>query len=340
MKAYQITQYGSLDGLTETNLPEPPTPGPGQIVVRVHAVSLNYRDLMIILGNYGPGGEMPHGLIPLSDGAGEVTAVGEGVSRVKPGDRVAGTFFQTWLDGHILNVYQKSALGGAVNGMMSEYVLLPENGVVTLPDYLSYEEAASLPCAAVTAWNGLVEQGKLIAGQSVLLLGTGGVSMFALQIAKLHGAQIIITSSSDEKLARAKELGASETINYKADPDWEKTVWRLTGKVGVDHVVEVGGPGTLEKSLQATRQGGAIAQIGVLTDPSAKISPMPILGKSLHLNGIYVGSRAMFQRMLTAFTVNQVHSIIDRVFPFADARDAYAHLQSGAHFGKIVITME
>jgi len=340
MKAYQITQYGSLDGLTETNLPEPPTPGPGQIVVRVHAVSLNYRDLMIILGNYGPGGEMPHGLIPLSDGAGEVTAVGEGVSRVKPGDRVAGTFFQTWLDGHILNVYQKSALGGAVNGMMSEYVLLPENGVVTLPDYLSYEEAASLPCAAVTAWNGLVEQGKLIAGQSVLLLGTGGVSMFALQIAKLHGAQIIITSSSDEKLARAKELGASETINYKADPDWEKTVWRLTGKVGVDHVVEVGGPGTLEKSLQATRQGGAIAQIGVLTDPSAKISPMPILGKSLHLNGIYVGSRAMFQRMLTAFTVNQVHPIIDRVFPFADARDAYAHLQSGAHFGKIVITME
>ncbi len=340
MKAYQITQYGSLDGLTETNLPEPPAPGPGQIVVKVHAVSLNYRDLMIILGHYGPGGEMPHGLIPLSDGAGEVTAVGEGVSRVKPGDRVAGTFFQTWLDGHILNVYQKSALGGAVNGMLSEYVLLPENGVVTLPDYLSYEEAASLPCAAVTAWNGLVEQGKLIAGQTVLLLGTGGVSMFALQIAKLHGAQVIITSSSDEKLARAKELGASETINYKTDTDWEKTVWSLTGKVGVDHVVEVGGPGTLEKSLQAARQGGSLAQIGVLSDPTAKISPMPILGKSLHLNGIYVGSRAMFQRMLTAFTVNQVHPIIDRVFPFAEAQGAYAHLQSGAHFGKIVITME
>jgi len=340
MKAYQINHYGSLDGLTQTALPEPPAPGPGQIVVKVHAVSLNYRDLMIILGNYGPGGEMPHGLIPLSDGAGEVTAIGEGVSRVKPGDRVAGTFFQTWLDGHILNVYQKSALGGAVNGMFAEYVLLSENGVVTLPEYLTYEEAASLPCAAVTAWNGLVEQGKLIAGQTVLLLGTGGVSMFALQIAKLHGAQVLITSSSDEKLARAKGLGASETINYKADTDWEKTVWSLTGKVGVDHVVEVGGPGTLEKSLQAARQGGAIAQIGVLSDPAAKISPMPILGKSLHLNGIYVGSRAMFQRMLTAFTVNQVHPIIDRMFPFADARDAYAHLQSGAHFGKIVITME
>jgi len=340
MKAYQINQYGSLDGLTQTDLPEPSAPGHGEIVVKVHAVSLNYRDLMIVLGHYGPGGEMPHGLIPLSDGAGEVTAIGEGVSRVKIGDRVAGTFFQTWIDGHILNVYQKSALGGAVNGMFSEYVLLSENGVVTLPDYLSYEEAASLPCAAVTAWNALVEQGHLIPGQSVLLLGTGGVSMFALQIAKLHGVQVIITSSSDEKLARAKELGASETINYKADPDWEKTVWSLTGKVGVDHVVEVGGPGTLEKSLQATRQGGAIAQIGVLADPSAKISPMPILSKSLHLNGIYVGSRAMFQRMLTAFTVNGVHPIIDRVFPFAEAREAYAYLQSGAHFGKIVITMD
>ncbi len=340
MKAYQIQNYGSLDGLTQTDLSEPPAPGHGEIVVKVHAVSLNYRDLMIVMGTYGPGGEMPHGLIPLSDGAGEVTAVGEGVSRVKIGDRVAGTFFQTWIDGHILNVYQKSALGGAIDGMMREYVLLSEDGVVTLPDYLSYEEAASLPCAAVTAWNGLVEQGHLIAGQTVLLLGTGGVSMFALQIAKMFGAQVIMTSSSDEKLARAKALGADMTINYKADPDWEKTVWSLTGKVGVDHVVEVGGPGTLEKSLQAARQGGAIAQIGVLADPGAKISPLPILSKSLHLNGIYVGSRAMFQRMLLAFVVNQVHPIIDRVFPFAEAQGAYAYLQSGAHFGKIVITME
>ncbi len=340
MKTYQINQYGSLDGLTQTELPEPPAPGPGEIIVKVHAVSLNYRDLMIVLGQYGPGGEMPHGLIPLSDGAGEVIAVGEGVSRVAVGDRVAGTFFQTWLDGHILNVYQKSALGGAAGGMMSEYVLLSENGVVTLPDYLSYEEAASLPCAAVTAWNGLVEQGRLSAGQSVLLLGTGGVSVFALQIAKLHGARVILTSSSDEKLARAKELGAGETINYKTDPDWEKTVWRLTGKAGVDHVVEVGGPGTLEKSLQATRQGGSVALIGVLSDPAAKISPIPIFGKSLHLNGIYVGSRAMFQRMLQAFAVNGVRPVIDRVFPFAEARDAYGYLQSGAHFGKIVVTME
>ena len=340
MKAYQIQSYGSLDGLTQTETPEPPAPGPGEIVVKIHAVSLNYRDLMIVLGQYGPGGEMPHGLVPLSDGAGEVTAIGAGVSRVAMGDRVAGTFFQHWIDGHILNVYQKSALGGAINGVFAEYVLLSEDGVVLLPDYLSYAEGATLPCAAVTAWNGLIEQGGLTAGQTVLLLGTGGVSVFALQIAKLHGARVIITSSSDEKLMRAKALGADETLNYKADPDWEKTVWSMTGKAGVDHVVEVGGPGTLEKSLQAARQGGALALIGVLSDPSAKISPIPIFGKSLRVNGIYVGSRAMFQRMLTAFTVNQVHPVIDRTFSFAEAREAYAYLQSGAHFGKIVLTME
>ncbi len=339
MKAYQLQSYGSLDGLTQTELPEPAAPGPGQIVVRVRAVSLNYRDLMILSGHYG-GGNTPVGLIPLSDGAGEVVGVGDGVSRVKPGDRVAGIFFQDWLDGRIEAAYHPSALGGGINGMFAESVTLSENGVVLLPDYLSYEEGASLPCAAVTAWNGLVEQGHLTAGETVLLLGTGGVSMFALQIAKMFGAKTILTSSSDEKLARAKTLGADETVNYKTSPDWEKVVWDLTGKRGADQIVEVGGPGTLEKSLQAAKHGGKIAQIGVLSDPTAKISPMPILGKSLHLNGIYVGSRAMFERMLTAFTVNGTHPVIDRVFPFAEARAAYEYLQSGAHFGKIVVTVD
>ena len=339
MKAYQIQSYDGLNGLTQTELPEPPAPGPGQIVVRVRAVSLNFRDLMILTGRYG--GELPPpGLIPLSDGAGEVTAVGDGVSRVKPGDRVAGIFFQDWLDGRIEAAYHKSALGGAINGMFAEHVTLSEHGVVPLPEYLSFEEGASLPCAAVTAWNGLVEQGYLMAGETVLLLGTGGVSMFALQIAKMFGARAIITSSSDEKLARARALGADETVNYKTHPDWEKVVWELTGKRGADQIVEVGGPGTLEKSLQAARNDGNIAQIGVLSNPAAKISPMPILGKSLHLNGIYVGSRSMFERMLRAFTVNEMHPIIDRVFPFADAKAAYAYLQSGAHFGKIVITVD
>ena len=339
MKAYQTQSYDGLNGLTQTELPEPPAPGPGQIVVRVRAVSLNFRDLMILTGRYG--GELPPpGLIPLSDGAGEVTAVGDGVSRVKPGDRVAGIFFQDWLDGRIEAAYHKSALGGAINGMFAEHVTLSEHGVVPLPEYLSFEEGASLPCAAVTAWNGLVEQGQVMAGETVLLLGTGGVSMFALQIAKMFGARAIITSSSDEKLARARALGADETVNYKTHPDWEKVVWELTGKRGADQIVEVGGPGTLEKSLQAARNDGNIAQIGVLSNPAAKISPMPILGKSLHLNGIYVGSRSMFERMLRAFTVNETHPIIDRVFPFADAKAAYAYLQSGAHFGKIVITVD
>lgn len=339
MRAYQIQSYGGLDGLTQADLPEPPGPGPGQIVVRVRAVSLNYRDLMILTGRYG-GGNPPAGLIPLSDGAGEVAAVGDGVSRVKPGDRVAGLFFQDWLDGGIEAAYHTSALGGAVSGMLAEYVTLSEHGVVPLPEYLSFEEGASLPCAAVTAWNGLVEQGRLTAGETVLLLGTGGVSMFALQVAKMFGARAIITSSSDDKLARAKSLGADETINYKTSPDWEKVVWDLTGKRGADQIVEVGGPGTLEKSLAAARHGGKIAQIGVLSDPGAKIAPLPILGKSLHLNGIYVGSRAMFERLLTALTVNQTHPIIDRVFPFAEAQAAYAYLQSGAHFGKIIVTLE
>lgn len=334
MKAYQITNYGSLDGLTLMER-STPTPAPGQILVRIRAVSLNYRDLMIVLGKYG--GTTPPDLVPLSDGAGEVVAVGAGVSRVRVGDRVAGIFFQTWLDGGIRAAYHASALGGARDGMLAEHVVLSEDGVVKLPDYLTYEEGASLPCAAVTAWNGLVEQGRLTAGETVLLQGTGGVSMFALQIAKMHGARVILTSSSDEKLARAKALGADEGINYKTTPDWDQAVWALTGKRGVDHVVEVGGPGTLAKSLQAARHGGHIAQIGVLSDVEAKISPMPILGKSLHLNGIYVGSRAMFERLLSALTANQIHPVIDRAFPFAEARAAYAHLQSGAHFGKVVL---
>jgi len=337
MKAYQIKDYGSLDGLALVDLPDP-TPAPGQVLVRVRATSLNYRDLMIVLGKYG--GALPPDLIPLSDGAGEVIGVGAGVSRVQVGDRVAGTFFQSWLDGGIRADYLAEALGGAVNGMLAECVTLSQDGVVTLPAWMTYEEGASLPCAAVTAWNGLVEQGGLAAGETVLLLGTGGVSMFALQIAKAHGARVILTSSSDEKLARARALGADETINYKTTPDWDKAVWALTAKKGVDHVVEVGGPGTLAKSLQAARHGGRIAQIGVLSDPEARISPMPILGKSLQINGIYVGSRAMFERLLSALTVGRIHSVIDRVFPFAEARSAYSHLQSGAHFGKIVIRMD
>ena len=334
MKAYQITQYGGPKGLTLTDLPDP-TPGPGQVLVRVRAASLNYRDLIIAKG--GPNARP--GLIPLSDGAGEVVAVGEGVSRVGVGDRVAGIFFQTWLDGGIWAEAHAAALGGAVDGMLAEQVVLSQDGLVHVPDYLTYEEAATLPCAGVTAWDGLVEQGRLAAGETVLLLGTGGVSIFALQIAKAHGVRVIVTSSSDEKLARVKTMGADEGINYKTTPHWDRAVWALTGKRGVDHVVEVGGPGTLEKSLKSTRYGGHVALTGVLTGTEAQISPLPILWKSLRVNGIYVGSRAMFERLLTAMTEAQIHPVIDRVFPFSEARAAYEHLQSGAHFGKIIISV-
>ena len=334
MKAYQITEYGGPEGLTLADLPDP-KPGPGQALVRVRAASLNYRDLILVKG--GPNAR-PNA-IPLSDGAGEVVAVGEGVTRVTVGDRVAGIFFQTWLDGGIRAEAHASALGGAVDGMLAELVVLSEEGVVKLPDYLSYEEAASLPCAAVTAWDGLIEQGHLRAGETVLLLGTGGVSIFALQLAKMHGARVIVTSSSDEKLARAKAMGADEGVNYKATSEWDKAVWELTDKQGVDHVIEVGGAGTLPRSLKSTRYGGHVALTGVLTGVEAQISPLPILWKSLRVNGIYVGSRAMFERLLSAMIVSQMHPVIDRVFGFNEVQAAYGYLQSGAHFGKVVISV-
>ena len=333
MKRYEMQAPTGPDGWVLTEQDEP-KPGPGEILVRVRAVSLNYRDLITA---QNPKQRIP--LVPCSDGAGEVAAIGSDVTRVQPGDRVAGIFFQNWLDGPIEAVAHASAMGGAVDGMLSEYVVLSEDGVVKLPDYLTWEEAAALPCAAVTVWNALFEQAHLTAGETVLLLGTGGVSIFALQFARTVGARVIITSSSDAKLTQAREMGAAETINYKTTPDWEKSVWNLTGKQGVDYVVEVGGAGTLEKSMASTRYGGYVAVIGVLTGFAIKIDPMPILGKSLQVQGVYVGSRAMFERMLTAMTQNDIHPIIDRVFPFTEAPEALHHMQSGSHFGKIVITV-
>jgi NADPH:quinone reductase-like Zn-dependent oxidoreductase len=278
-------------------------------------------------------------VIPLSDGAGEVVAVGEGVMRVRVGDRVAGTFFQDWDAGEISAAVHDTALGGAIDGVLAEYVVLSERGVVRLPDGLTYEEAATLPCAAVTVWNALVERGGLRAGQTVLLLGTGGVSIFGLQIAKMHGARAIITSSSDEKRARAQALGADDGINYKTTPNWEAAVWEKTGKVGVDHVVEVGGAGTLEKSLRAARYGGHVHLIGVLSGFGSQANPWQIVPKNLRVNGIYVGSRQVFENLLQAMAQNRLRPIIDHVFPFAEARAAYEYLKSGSHFGKVVITV-
>ncbi|MEI6194240.1 MAG: NAD(P)-dependent alcohol dehydrogenase [Verrucomicrobiota bacterium] len=337
MKAWQLTASTGADALKLTQLPNP-HPGPGQVLVRVRATSLNYRDLMVATGRYGP--DVPLPLIPLSDGAGEIAVVGEGVTRWKPGDRVAGTFFQGWQTGPITREVFATTLGGSINGMLAEYVVLSADGVIALPSHLSFEEAATLPCAALTAWHALVTDGKMAAGQTVLVLGTGGVSMFALQFAKMHGARVIITSSSDDKLARTRVLGADETINYRTHPEWEKEVVRLTDKVGVDHVVEVGGKDTFPKSLRAVAMGGTISVIGGVSGFTSEVALRDILGKSAVIRGIFVGSRDMFAAMNRAISLNQLKPVIDRVFPFAEAPAAYRHQESGAHFGKVVITVE
>jgi NADPH:quinone reductase-like Zn-dependent oxidoreductase len=334
MKAMCIHQLGDLDGLRMEERPDP-RPGPGQVRVRVRAASLNYRDLLIIKGVYSRNLSLP--LIPLSDGAGEVVEVGPGATRFAVGARVAGIFMQGWIDGALTEAKSKTALGGALNGMLAEQVVLSEDGLVAVPDHLSFEEAAALPCAAVTAWNGLIEAG-LRPGETVLTLGTGGVSLFALQFARMTGARVIATSSSDEKLARAKQLGASDGINYKTTPEWDKKVRELTDGVGVDHVVEVGGAGTLPRSLKAVRMGGHISLIGVLSG-GAECNPMPVLMKAVRLQGVFVGSRGMFEAMNRAVAAHEMRPVIDRVFAFEEARAAYQHLESGVHFGKIVLQL-
>lgn len=334
MKAYQIQDASGIDGLKLVEIPEP-SPGFGQVLIKVQATSLNYRDTAVVAGAY-PNQKLP--LIPLSDGAGEVVAVGEGVTRVKVGDRVAGCFFQDWVAGKLDRQKILSALGGSIDGMLAEYVVLNQDGVVILPDHFSYEDGATLPCAAVTAWQALITRGGLAAGETVLLLGTGGVSIFALQFARIAGAKIIITSSSDEKLERAKEMGAAETINYKTYPNWHEKVREITQKEGVDQVIEVGGAGTLDKSLRAVRVGGRISLIGVLAGTGGDVNHTNILLKSIDVQGIYVGSREMFEAMNRAITLHQIRPVIDKVFSFNDAPEAYRHLQSGAHFGKVVIT--
>ena len=332
MKAMRIHRTGDLDGLQREELPEP-RPGPGQVRVRIRAASLNFRDLLIVKGSYSR--NLPLPLVPLSDGAGEVVEVGPGVTRFAVGARVAGIFMQTWIDGALTDAKGKSALGGAIDGVLAEQVVLHEDGLVAVPEHLSFEEAATLPCAGVTAWNGLIEAG-LKAGDTVLTLGTGGVSLFALQFARLAGARVIATSSSDDKLARAKQLGAVEGINYKTTPEWDKTVREMTGGVGVDHVVEVGGAGTLPRSLKAVRAGGHVALIGVLSG-GGEVNPTPVLIKAVRLQGVYVGSRAMFEAMNRAVSEHRLRPVIDKVFPFEEAVAAYRHLESGAHFGKVVI---
>ncbi|HXF07149.1 MAG TPA: NAD(P)-dependent alcohol dehydrogenase [Candidatus Acidoferrales bacterium] len=334
VQVMEIARFGK-DGLQRTERALP-APGPGQVRIRMGAVSLNYRDLMMLLGLYNPRQSLP--LIPCSDGAGTVVAVGEGVNTWRPGDRVMGVFAQDWLDGEVDGRCGRRTLGGPLDGMLAEEVILPETGLVHSPDSLSDAEAACLPCAGVTAWHALVGQGAIKSGDTVLVIGTGGVSLFALQIACAHGARVIVVSRSEEKLARARALGASAGICSATTPNWGKAVQALTDGRGVDHVVEVGGAGTLAQSVEAVRPGGRIAIIGVLSGVSSQIDLRRVLMRSVRLQGLFVGSRRMLEDLSRAVDTTGLKPVIDRAWPWQEAGAAFDYLASGQQFGKVVLT--
>lgn len=334
MRVWQLTPADGAYRLEQT-VREIPIPAAGRVLVRVRATSLNYRD-QINLKKLA--GREVGGRIPLSDGAGEVVAVGPWVTRVKPGDRVAGCFFQTWVCGRFEMRHHQQDLGGTIDGMLCEYADLAAEGVVTIPAHLSYEEAACLPCAGLTAWYALMNRGGLRSADSVLILGTGGVSMFALQFAVALGCPVYAISKSDAKLERCRALGAVQTVNYRTCPDWDREIWKLSGQKGIDQIVEVGGPGTLGKSLGCVAPGGHIALIGVLTGFGAPQSSLfSLVGRNANISGIYVGSRTDFDAMNHFLEVRQMRPIIDRSFAFDEAPAAYEYMASGDHLGKVVI---
>lgn len=335
MKAWRIPSFG-IENLEPVTLADP-EPQRGEVLVRVHAVSWNYRDLMVTTGKYNPKMHLPR--IPCSDGAGEVVEVGEGVTLVKVGDRVAGIFMQNWIDGEADAGKIRGALGGDIDGMLSELVVLREEGVVHFPEHLSYEEAATLPCAGVTAWHALTDVGRVRPNSTVVIEGTGGVSIFALQFAKMLGARVLGTSSSDQKLERAKKLGLDAGVNYRQHPQWDKWVMEETGGRGADVVVEVGGAGTVGRALRSIRIGGTVAQIGVLTQSDEGMEIPLLLHRQVRLYGIYVGSRAMFEKMNLAIAKQKLKPVIDEVFSFSDAPEALRRMESGAHFGKLVTSV-
>jgi NADPH:quinone reductase-like Zn-dependent oxidoreductase len=336
LQALRLSGAFGIENLTFDTV-APVSPGPGEVLVRVLAVSLNYRDLMIADGSYNPRVEKPR--ILGSDGAGEVVEVGSGVTRHRVGDRVVAGFMPAWIDGPPTFAGRQSAMGDATDGVLATYRIFPAEALVPIPDTMTYEEACTFPCAGVTAWHALVSTGNVGRADTVLALGTGGVSIFAVQIAKLRGARVLVTSSSDAKLEQAKQLGADEGINYRITPEWDKEVRRLTAKAGATHVIEVGGAGTLGLSIKSSQVGGQISLIGVLAGVAEPLSVVPILMNTLRIQGIHVGSVRMLREVITAFSEARIKPVVDRVFPFSQAKDALHYLATGAHLGKVVVQM-
>lgn len=331
-KAFQINEFDYHK--IQAGDKELAQPGPLDVLVEMEAASLNYRDFLITKGLYNPNLKLP--LVPLSDGAGKVIKVGEKVTEFKPGDTVSSTFFQDWVSGSVTAKTAATALGGEIDGVLQKERIFPEHGLVKAPAGFSAKQAATLPCAALTAWNALFEHGNVKAGDKVLVLGTGGVSIFALQFAKAAGAYVIATSSSDEKLERVKKMGADHTVNYKTHPDWHKEVLKATNNEGVDHIVEVGGAGTLDKSIASIRYGGHISMIGVLGGMGG-FDPIKILMKAIRLQGIFVGSKEMFVNMNKAIETNKIEPVIEKSFKAEKISDAIDYMVAGKHFGKIVV---
>lgn len=336
MQVFEIAGSFGIDNLTQAGRPDP-APGPGKVRIRVRAVSLNYRDLLMVRGHYNPRQPLP--LIPCSDGVGIVDSVGPGVTSVAVGDRVAGLFVQRWPAGIPTEDAQRSTLGGPLDGMLAEQVVLDATGVVPVPEYLSDAEASTLPCAALTAWSALVTEGGISAGDTVLVQGTGGVSTFALAFARMHGARVIATTSSPEKAEALRTRGAWQVIDYRADPKWGKTARAMTDGRGVDHVVEVGGVGTMTQSLRAVRAGGTVSLIGVLGGVQADLNLTAVLMNQIRVQGIFVGHRQSYLAMARAMTESKLRPLVDRVFAFEEAKAAFEHLAAAKHQGKIVISV-
>jgi NADPH:quinone reductase-like Zn-dependent oxidoreductase len=338
VRAWRLSDSFGIDRLQLEERPDPVL-GRVDVRVRVKAVSLNHRDVLMVEHGISPRGvQLP--LQPCSDAAGEVVEIGAGVSRVKVGDRVASIFFQRWVDGDTPPpTALDSVLAGGLDGVLADRVVLHEDGLVPVPEHLSDDEASTLGCAAVTAWHALFAKERTKPGETILVQGTGGVSIFALQFGLMAGARVIATSSSEAKLERARELGAWETINYTTTPEWAERALELTSGAGVDHVVEVGGSWTTDQSIKATRRGGTVSLIGVLTGLEGRVDPHPISFKGLRVHGIVVGSRTMYEDMNRAIAVNRLKPVIDRVFPFGRAREALRHLQASGHVGKVVVSV-